>query len=116
LANSGYAEAMTHHSLPQKKARGFGLAEIIVLVAVVGILVLIGWQLYTARKQSVTSPPASTSHSGAPSQNLSTGTDTHSLEGDLTTINSNLSQSGQSLNASDSAVNDQQNQISIPVN
>ncbi|HUS26698.1 MAG TPA: hypothetical protein VMY99_05110 [Nevskiaceae bacterium] len=91
----------------------YGVLAVVVL-AVVG---LAAWRV-TVRSQTTKSThaakiasPANTSQTAAP---LSNGIDDASLAKDLATMDDSLSQSGQNLQAATSAVNDQDQAISVP--
>ena len=99
------------------RANGFGIIEIILLVAVIGLAAAIGWELYDAHLKTgtaVKTPGAA--QTAASSTPLATGSSDQDLQGDLKTVNSDLSQSGSDMNTANSAVNDSQSQISVPTN
>ena len=65
----------------------------------------------TAHTAATTSAPASSTTTP-----LTAGTDNASLQTDLTNINSTMQQSSQDSTSANSAINDQQNEISVPTN
>jgi hypothetical protein len=106
------------------KQRGNILLSGLLVILIVIVIALIGIgikrrhdraktaaNVTTTNTTSPTTTPATT-----PTATLPSGTDNQSLTTDLANVNGSLSQNGQSLNSANSAVNDQQSQITVPTN
>lgn len=106
-----------------KSQKGMAGLESLLILVIVGILAFTGWYVYKARQNSNKNlnnaasigqtVPATYSKQ---STTLSSGSDNQSLQGDLSSINTSQSQASQDYSSSSSAVNDQQNEISVPTN
>lgn len=97
-----------------RATKGFGVMEIVLIVVIVGLAALVGWELLGTRQTETRS--TASKPTASPMKHLSQGSDNTSLETDMQSITSNLSASDNSLEASNTAVNDSQNQITVPTN
>jgi uncharacterized protein HemX len=87
----------------------------IVVVAAVG---LSAWRIHKHHQtqKSATTAASSTTSNTAVSAPLAPGSNNSSLQSDLTNINGSLTQQTADQNASNTAINDQQSEISVPTN
>jgi prepilin-type N-terminal cleavage/methylation domain-containing protein len=100
---------------------GFSFVEIILVIVIIVLIAGVGWYAYHRRHEHkatvITNPTATKTTTMNPNlQPLSSGTDNQSLSSDLTNIQGSMNQDNQNLNSSNAAVNDQQNEITVPTN
>jgi len=104
--------------------KGMAGIESLLIVVIIAIIGLTGWYVYKTRQNSdktlnsaATTSQAATkteASTATPPAQLSAGSDNSSLQSDLSNINSSQSQAGSDSSAANAAVNDQQNEISVP--
>lgn len=107
-----------------KNQNGMALVESVLILVIVAILAFTGWYVYHARQNSnknlssaaSTGQTESQTPGAANSTTLSSGTDNSSLQSDLNSIGASQNQAAGDSNSANGAVNDQQNEISVPTN
>jgi len=105
----------------RKSDSGSAFLEIILIVLVVVVVGLVAWKIKKDHDDKKTATiggtTATSSTTSVPvTSPLQSGTDNASLSSDLTNINSGLSQTNQDGAASNTAINDQQQEITVPTN
>ena len=96
---------------PQYAQRGNAAVLVIVGVLVVALAGLVGWRLYRQHHNIEATTTSPTSQQST----LATSGDSNSdLTADLNNAETTVSQGGQNLSAADTALNDSQNQVTVP--
>ena len=96
----------------------------VLMVAILAVGGIAGWRIHEHHKASSTNTATTSITTGntntASSQTITTplpaGTDNASLQNDLTNVNSSFSQQTSDQAVVNGAVNDQQNEITVPTN
>lgn len=104
-----------------KKDQRGAIVESLLIIVVVGILGFTVWYVYHARQNSdknlsnaAVSGQSTPVKPGASTPAMSSGTDNQSLQSDLNSVDSSQNQASQDNNSSGAAINDQQNEVSVP--
>ncbi len=102
------------------------LLHLLISLALVVIIVLIGWRVYELHKNktvpqtvlttSTTTPTTTPSKSSSTTPTVAAGTDNTTLSNDLNNVNGLLSAQSSDSAAVQSALNDSQNEITVPTN
>lgn len=86
----------------------------LIVVAVIALVGFTGWRIHEHRKQ--TEETAQTTASTTAGQTPKSGTSNADLQSDLNGIDSSMSQAAKDGDSATSALNDSQNEVSIPTN
>lgn len=99
---------------PQKKKRALiiGLVGLVII-----ILVIVVALVFTNKQPAKTTPDTTSSQQASTAPPKTTAaTDTQSLQNDLNAINASSSQDASNLDAANTSLNDQQQEITVPTN
>lgn len=109
-----------------KNQSGHTLLIALLGVVLVAAVVVVGWRVKNDNKAANTAntPPTSNSTATTPNSTsnssaaatIPAGTSNSDLNNDLSSINSSISQDNSNASAANTAINDQQNQITVPTN
>ncbi len=101
-----------------KDSSGFSPVEAILVLVIVGLIGYVGWYVAHAKHAAdkTLNTAASTTAGASTKPALATGTDNSSLDSNLNAIGSSLNTSSSDSAASNSAVNDQSSEITVPTN
>jgi cytoskeletal protein RodZ len=117
-----------HPSIYSREESGNTFVHILVGIAIIAIVVLVGWRVAVRNDKNTTSTvsPASTnSTTPAPTAKTTTaattpmvspGTDNASLTNDLNSVNGQLSAQSADNSSVNAALNDQKSEITVPTN
>jgi hypothetical protein len=113
---------MAHRAQSPLKQKGNIILTALLIILVIAVVVLVGIGIkrrHDREKAAAVVTPttaATTTTTAPPAATLSPGTDNASLDDDLANVNASLTLNGQSLSSANTAVNDQQSQITVPTN
>ena len=100
-----------------------GVIEALLVIVIIGILAFTGWYVVKAKNNSNKSLNSATSASqntpatsSTASTQLPSGSDNQSLQSDLSSIDTSQNQAASDNSSAGTALNDQQNEISVPTN
>lgn len=105
--------------MKKRSQQGFTIVEIIIVVVVLVALGLTGWLVHKKHSDKASSSSKDANSTVVNSQSTSAvraGTDNRSLQNDLTGITNSQNTAAQDGNQLNNALNDQQNEISVPTN